>query len=221
MVRLVLCISSKQASGDRSWGRKPAPYTRASVAVLRPSSERSARPGSNCAVHCLASGLQVTPRSAVKTLALPVWENRISPVFDSCRKIRVVSISEHGVDHDHCFWFVKESVEARVARFVEEQIDVVVCGAITRQTEELLVRRGIEVVAFVAGDADEVLKAFLAEGLSGRSFAMPGCRARRRCGHRRGAVTGGCAGVRPGRSGEAASVNVGVPEGRSPRRHRP
>ncbi len=153
-------------------------------------------------------------------LALPVWENRISPVFDSCQQVRIMSMSGRTIDDHKDFWFGNRSVESRVSWLLEASIDVLLCGAITRQVEELLLRRGVVVVSFVAGDVDEVLNAFLAGDFPSHAFAMPGCCARHRHGCRRWNPDSTREGFGRTQWNGELSVSADAPKRQSRRRHR-
>ncbi|RPH85843.1 MAG: dinitrogenase iron-molybdenum cofactor biosynthesis protein, partial [Desulfobacteraceae bacterium] len=55
-------------------------------------------------------------------------------------------------------------------------IDTLICGAISRLFHNLLADAGIEVISWVSGSAEEVLKAYLDGTLSQPKFSMPGRR---------------------------------------------
>lgn len=79
----------------------------------------------------------------------------------------------------------------KVDRLQTLKIETLICGAISAPLREELVARGVRVIAFVAGDVDEVLLAFAAEMLPDPRFSMPGCGGRRRQMHRRRRFRGG------------------------------
>jgi predicted Fe-Mo cluster-binding NifX family protein len=70
----------------------------------------------------------------------------------------------------------------RAAAVAKLGVDVLVCGAVSRELEERLVANGIEVIAEVRGDAREVIRAKLDGALSQPCFMLPGCHTRRRRG---------------------------------------
>jgi predicted Fe-Mo cluster-binding NifX family protein len=73
----------------------------------------------------------------------------------------------------------------RAVAVAELGVDVLICGAVSRELEERMVASGIEVVAEIRGDASEVIRAKLDGALSQPCFVMPGSHARRRRGRRR------------------------------------
>jgi predicted Fe-Mo cluster-binding NifX family protein len=68
----------------------------------------------------------------------------------------------------------------RARRVAELGADVLICGAISRPLEAMLVSAGVEVVPQTCGQAEDVLRAFMSGQLTERAFLMPGCCGRRR-----------------------------------------
>lgn len=68
----------------------------------------------------------------------------------------------------------------RARRIVELGVDVLICGAISRPLEAMLLSAGVEVVAQTCGQAEEDFQAFLLGQLTERAFLLPGCCGRRR-----------------------------------------
>ncbi|MCU0723772.1 MAG: hypothetical protein MUC63_09200 [Planctomycetes bacterium] len=109
-------------------------------------------------------------------LAMAVWNDRISPLFDSSRQVRVFDVEdgkvvrtvEHGIE--------TEDAARRAVRLAELGVEVLLCGAVSRPLLDGIAAKGIRVVPFVAGAADRVLAAFLAGRLQGPGWALPGCR---------------------------------------------
>jgi predicted Fe-Mo cluster-binding NifX family protein len=69
---------------------------------------------------------------------------------------------------------------------------VLICGAISRPLEAMLLSAGVEVIPQTCGPVEEVLKAFMSGKLTEKAFLMPGCCGRRRRFH------DGRSGVEPG-----------------------
>lgn len=56
-------------------------------------------------------------------------------------------------------------------------IHVLICGAVSNFTVMLIEGRGIRVIPFITGNAEEILDACAAGSLSDARFRMPGCNA--------------------------------------------
>jgi len=60
-------------------------------------------------------------------------------------------------------------------RLVEYGVDTLICGAVSTELLQELKSREIRVIAFVSGEADSVIDAFVAGDLPNERFSMPGC----------------------------------------------
>ena len=109
-------------------------------------------------------------------VAMPVWEGRISPVFDVSRRLLVVDANE-GVEVDRCeVPLEEESLPRRAGRLVDMEVDVLICGGISRSLADSLNVFKITVVSGITGEMNQVLTAYLKGELPGPRFAMPGGR---------------------------------------------
>jgi len=113
-------------------------------------------------------------------IAIPIADDRISPVFDVAQRLLVVE-TEGGSEQERAEVPIDQrALEARAQRVAEIGADVLICGAISRPLQWLLLSAGGEVVPQTCGHVEEVLRAFLAGQLVGDAFVMPGCCGRRR-----------------------------------------
>lgn len=112
-------------------------------------------------------------------ISLSVWQGRISPVFDTARRLWLVEV-ETGREISRREEPLSESMfQLRAARLSRLGVDTLLCGAISRPFAYMLARSGIRVFPFLSGDAQEVLEAYLAGRLSGSRLAPCGCGLRR------------------------------------------
>lgn len=119
-------------------------------------------------------------------IALTVWNDRVSPVFDVARRFLVFEIKNREVVAKRIETFQSDLPLQKAAQLSAQKIDTLICGAISRPLAELVSSCGIRTVPFIAGSAEKVIDAYLAGKLSGPAFLMPGCRRKRR---QRGGVT--------------------------------
>lgn len=103
------------------------------------------------------------------------WEDRIAPVFDTARELLLVESEEGRVTREERLPLADEPPLARTLRLVTMGVETLVCGAISRALQELLQAYGIQVQGFVAGDLNEVVRAWLEGKMNQEVFAMPGC----------------------------------------------
>ena len=113
-------------------------------------------------------------------VAVPVWNGRVSPVFDTARKILVVDI-EGQKEVARTEEAIEEMfIPSRAAKLTELGVNVLLCGAISNPLAMMLSASGIEVVPFLTGEIEETLGSYLAGKLPDAKFLMPGCCRRRR-----------------------------------------
>jgi predicted Fe-Mo cluster-binding NifX family protein len=111
--------------------------------------------------------------------ALTVWDGRISPVFDVSRKALILTV-ENGTETARRIEDIETpNAELKLDRLMELGVDTLICGAISEPLHYELSTRGVKVIAFVAGEVDEIVKTFLAGALPTPALSMPGCFGRR------------------------------------------
>lgn len=111
-------------------------------------------------------------------IALPQWQDRVSPVFDVAERILLVDSSGEKEPTRQEAELHATEPRARAAELVGLGTEVLLCGAISRPMEWAIHATGIEVISQICGKVDEVLSAFLEDRLDEPDFAMPGCRRR-------------------------------------------
>ncbi|MDI6742046.1 MAG: hypothetical protein QMD11_04825 [Smithella sp.] len=112
-------------------------------------------------------------------IALSIWKDCISTVFDAADQLLIL---EPGGKNGHKRTIIKlisTDIAGRANEMKEKQIDVLICGAISRPLENLLMALGIQVHSFVRGTLEEVIYAYQNGNLQHATFALPGC-----CRHR-------------------------------------
>lgn len=107
--------------------------------------------------------------------AFAYWDNRIAPVFDIARQIHVVETESGRVVAETEEIIANDLPAKKVFRIVELGVSTLVCGAISRQLQTMVIASGIRVISFVAGDLCKVIKAWFDGNLESGRFAMPGC----------------------------------------------
>ena len=94
-------------------------------------------------------------------VAMPVWEGRVSPVFDVSRRLLVVE-AQGGVEVDRCeVPLGEESPPHRAGRLVDMGVDVLICGGVSRSLVDALNVFKIAVVSGIRRDgsgADRLLQ---------------------------------------------------------------
>jgi predicted Fe-Mo cluster-binding NifX family protein len=120
--------------------------------------------------------------------AFSAWDNRIAPVFDVAATVLLVEAEAGRVVRETRVYLSEDMAVHKALRLVELGVDTLVCGAISTSLETMIAAYGIRVVAFVSGDIAEVIRVFLADGLTAKRYGMPGCPPRRQRGRGRGDI---------------------------------
>lgn len=113
-------------------------------------------------------------------VAIPAWQDRVSPVFDTASSVLVVDVEDRDSNGRMWVHLPNASPRARVIRLSENGVHVLLCGAVSRPLRAMLEAAGITVRPFLVGQVDELIRAFIDGRLSEPRFIMPGC-----CGQRR------------------------------------
>lgn len=121
-------------------------------------------------------------------VAITEWQQRISPLFDVSQHLLIGETEGYGKPLN-----IVESLSLdylgpteRSLTLKEANVDVVICGAISREYEMALLDGDIELNAFVAGNIADIILAW-EKGLIFKfdRYSMPGCHCQRRRRRRR------------------------------------
>lgn len=116
-------------------------------------------------------------------VAVAIWDNRISPVFDVSRKVLILEIENGIASRTGTAVFTNDNPTHKLSRLIEHQVETLICGAISQPMAEMLSAQGIHIIPFIAGEHQEVIAAFLEGKLPSTELSMPGRRGRCRTRH--------------------------------------
>jgi predicted Fe-Mo cluster-binding NifX family protein len=117
------------------------------------------------------AGTEVAMISIVMRIAVPVWNDRVSPVFDVARSVRVVDVND-GVAT--CVTHHKLENALRASKLVKLGVDLLICAAISTPLEATLRVSGIEVIPDTCGTVDKIVEAFVSGDTELAGFRSPG-----------------------------------------------
>ena len=120
----------------------------------------------------------------IKKIAIPVYRDRVAPLFDVAGTFLIADILNGQPDDIHEIEPVFNSYRQKISFLKSSGVDVVICSAISRHQAIVLLNNGIDIIPGVIGETGEILSAFCRGRLNIEQFSMPGCQWRRR--HRRG-----------------------------------
>jgi len=108
-------------------------------------------------------------------VAIPVFQNRVSPVFDWSTRLFVISTDEDQELSREEVNLASDPPASRIDHLAGLSIDLLLCGGISSPLFALVESRGIQVIPWIAGEVDDVVRAFLKGQIPGEGFFMPGC----------------------------------------------
>ncbi len=138
-------------------------------------------------------------------IAIPTWNGRVSPVFDTASRLLLVEANEKGEQSRSETDISDYFLPGKVARLRGLGVDTLICGAITRPLAHMVTTAGISLIPWISGSVEDVTQAFLSGNLFHIRFFMPGSPGPRRRGSR-------------GRRGQGKGRRRGIQDNNSERR---
>ncbi len=112
----------------------------------------------------------------MQRVAIPIFQNRISPVLDSCRHMLIIDIDQ-GAEMDRETVYMDEmSLTERCGIFAKLDVTMMICGGVSEVFANMLMGAGIHLLNGIAGEVDDVITAFFEGRLDKPQFYMPGFR---------------------------------------------
>ena len=118
--------------------------------------------------------MHALPERVETRLAIPVWQETVSTVFDFSRRVLLIDVEGNREISRRDTSLPDEPALQRAARLSRLGVQVVVCGAISQPLAWFVTQAGIRLVPFVSGPVDEVLAAYLCGRLADPRFLLPG-----------------------------------------------
>jgi len=107
--------------------------------------------------------------------AIPIWDGKISPVFDTASKLLIIQVEDNKETSRLEATLDEQNLSRRCSRIQDLGVDVLICGAISRPFYRMLVAGGVQVIPWISGSAEDVLEAWMSGTLFHSRFLMPGC----------------------------------------------
>lgn len=129
--------------------------------------------------HPLVGTLGALTRSV--RIAIPIWQQRVSPVLDAASRLLLVTRRRGRKAERTELGLCPLPAEDLVRRVAAQQVDVVLCAALSAPLLRALERCGIRVRPHLCGEVEAVLRAFGRGRLGDPALRMPGCRGDPHC----------------------------------------
>ncbi len=113
-------------------------------------------------------------------IAMPVREKNIAPTIDFANSM--VIWQTEGLKKGNPFNGVQEvidfsssNIEKKIEILRKNQVDVVICGAVSNEFQRLLEAYDIRLIGWICGVMDDVAQAFLDGSIEDDRYVIPGC----------------------------------------------
>lgn len=106
-------------------------------------------------------------------LALAVFEERISAIFDNSDQLLIVSVKDNLVTSRKNINFSAFCTVEMVEKLKDESIAILICGAISDFMQQIIEKNGIKVIPWISGPVQKVLDGWMNGAME--ELVMPGC----------------------------------------------
>ena len=124
-------------------------------------------------------------------VAIPTWDGRVSPVMDTACRLLIAEITGSQEVSRTIVDIPQVSISYRAGFISGLGIDLLICGAISHEFEQMLIASGVKMYPWYCGNVDEIIAAHSNGTLQKDNFFLPGRALRRRRGSR-GRRRAGC-----------------------------
>lgn len=114
-------------------------------------------------------------RETGQKIAVTVWGQRVSPVFDSARTLLIAEINGKVLTASSRIAFDPDRPLELLHLLRAQEVILIICGAVSEGPAAMIEAAGIELIPFIAGDVQQVLEHFCQRRRLDHSFRMPGC----------------------------------------------
>lgn len=115
------------------------------------------------------------PRSEAEMIAIAVMRGRVAPVLDWCSRMLLFPALTGGGPSQEV-WAPELGPLERLQLLQQKGVDTLICGALSANLQNCAMQLGLRIIPGVAGEVDEVLRAYRQHRLNRPNFWMPGCR---------------------------------------------
>jgi predicted Fe-Mo cluster-binding NifX family protein len=121
-------------------------------------------------------------------VAIPLWQGRVSPVFDEASRILVVDISNGREKCRQEETLLAHNPFERAQVLPKLGVDLLICGMISQTQQTALDSAGVQIIPHICGPMEDVIAAFLDGRIEKGAMLMPGCGRRKRLRNNRNRV---------------------------------
>jgi predicted Fe-Mo cluster-binding NifX family protein len=109
-------------------------------------------------------------------VAIPVFGPRVSPRFDFAPGILLFTMENGKIIEREELSLIPWNPWQRVEKLKELQVQTLICGGIDGNSQKMLLQQRIQIIPWIAGEAEEALHAFLKGRLQPGVTLYPKCK---------------------------------------------
>ena len=113
-------------------------------------------------------------------VAIPLWQGRVSPVFDEASRILLVDISDSQEQHRKEEYLPDQNPFERARLLPKLGVDLLICGMISQTQQVAISASGVRIISCICGSMDDVIAALLKDRIDCNELRMPGCGSNRK-----------------------------------------
>ena len=129
-------------------------------------------------------------------IALSTFNSNLSVAFDFADTLLIFTVEDGVITDKKEYSLENTNLVLRTTEIKNLNVNVLICGCISRCSYEILTQSGIKIISHVSGPVDEIISAYLKNKILNEKFSMPGFGYGNgkggRCGQKRGAGRGRC-----------------------------
>lgn len=110
-----------------------------------------------------------------RNIAVTVWGDRVSPVFDAARTLLIAHLDGNSLVGTSQVAFDPDRPLELLHLLRAQQVVVIICGAVSEGPAAMIEAAGVQLIPFIAGDVHQVLGHYLQGRHFSGQFRMPGC----------------------------------------------
>ena len=125
----------------------------------------------------------------MKRLGIPIWNNWVSPVFETSSALLIVDFEDKRETARAVVPMERESLGRKMSLLRDIGIDTLICNGVSRRVNDALLDIGLKVIPCRSGPVEEIITAYSSDQLDQPRYVVRGMRCKGRpvaCGGRRG-----------------------------------
>jgi hypothetical protein len=113
-------------------------------------------------------------------VAMTVWQQRVSPVFDVSGHLLLLSIKYGKVDSEQLYQLKAADPGEKLSFIYSLRPQILICGAMSAEVQQVAETYPWQLYVFMKGSVRRMMRALIAEGVLDDDFVLPGCAGRSR-----------------------------------------